>query len=55
VIRSLIENLQKDIALLQLYVNQRQKADFHDMEKYIEVIALHMFNAAGIGKFTEKN
>lgn len=54
-IDALIRNLQADIALLQTYVVQRQKAGFHDMERMLEAVSIHMFRALSIGELVNKN
>lgn len=54
-IDALIRNLQADIALLQTYITQRQKAGFHDMERMLEALAIHMFRALSIGELENKN
>ncbi|MBD9642042.1 SMEK domain-containing protein [Pantoea sp. PNT02] len=51
----LIRNLQADIALLQLYITQRQKAGFHDMERMVEALTIFMFRALRIGELTNLN
>jgi len=43
-IQNMIANLQNDISVLQLYVLNRQKAGFHDMERLIETIIRKTFN-----------
>jgi len=54
-IDALIRNLQADIALLQTYIVQRQKAGFHDMERMLEALSIHMFRALNIGELVNKN
>lgn len=54
-IDALIRNLQADIALLQIYIVQRQKAGFHDMERMLEALSIHMFRALSIGELVNKN
>lgn len=54
-IDALIRNLQVDIALLQTYITQRQKAGFHDMERMLESLTIHMFRALNIGELENKN
>ncbi|MCX2707476.1 MULTISPECIES: SMEK domain-containing protein [Pseudomonas] len=54
-IDALIRNLQADIALLQTYIIQRQKAGFHDMERMLEALSIHMFRALSIGDLSNKN
>lgn len=44
-----------DIALLQTYIVQRQKAGFHDMERMLEALSIHMFRALSIGELVNKN
>lgn len=51
----LIRNLQADIALLQTYIIQRQKAGFNDMERMLEALSIHMFRALNIGDLINKN
>lgn len=55
VIDALIRNLQADIALLQTYIAQRQKAGFHDMERMLEALSIYMFRALNIGELVNKN
>ena len=40
-----IQNFQHDVALLQYYIDRRQKTGFFDMEKLIEVFAITLFQA----------
>ncbi|MGM7738368.1 SMEK domain-containing protein [Yersinia enterocolitica] len=51
----LIRNLQTDIALLQLYIAQRQRAGFHDMERMVEALTIFMFRALRIGELENLN
>lgn len=51
----LIRNLQADIALLQFYIAQHQKAGFHDMERMVEALTIFMFRALQIGEFKNLN
>lgn len=51
----LIRNLQSDIALLQLYIEQRKKAGFHDMERMIESLTIFMFRALQLGELENMN
>ena len=48
-IAPVISNLQKDIALLQLYIEQRKQTGFHDMERMIESLTIYMFRALKMG------
>jgi len=43
-IQNMISNLQQDISFLQVYVQNRQKTGFHDMERLIEIIIKKIFN-----------
>ncbi|WP_372587646.1 SMEK domain-containing protein [Aeromonas caviae] len=43
------------MALLQTYIVQRQKAGFHDMERMLEALSIHMFRALSIGELVNKN
>lgn len=54
-IDALIRNLQSDIALLQLYIAQRKKAGFHDMERMIESLTIFMFRALRMGEMKNMN
>lgn len=54
-IDALIRNLQNDIALLQLYITQRKKAGFHDMERMIESLTIFMFRALRMGEMKNMN
>lgn len=54
-IDALIRNVQADIALLQTYIIQRQTAGFHDMERMLEALAIHMFRALRLGELENKN
>lgn len=51
----LIRNLQADIALLQFYITQRQKAGFHDMERMVEALTIFMFRALRMGELKNLN
>lgn len=51
----LIRNLQADIALLQYYINQRQEAGFHDMERMVEALTIFMFRALRMGELENLN
>ncbi|EEW1570376.1 SMEK domain-containing protein [Enterobacter hormaechei] len=51
----LIRNLQADIALLQLYIAQRQKTGFHDMERMVEALTIFMFRALQMGELKNLN
>lgn len=51
----LIRNLQADIVLLQNYIIQRQSAGFHDMERMLEALTIHIFRALQLGNLTNKN
>lgn len=51
----LIRNLQADIALLQLYIGQRQRAGFYDMERMLEALTIYMFRALRMGELKNLN
>lgn len=50
-----IRNLQSSISLLQLYILNRQKAGFKDMERMLEALCSQVFKAIGIGNFVNMN
>lgn len=50
-----IRNLQSDISLLQTYIGQRQKASFHDVERMVESLTIHLFKALGIANLKNVN
>lgn len=50
-----IRNLQSSISLLQLYIINRQKSGFKDMERMLEALCSQVFNAVGIGNFVNMN
>ncbi|GCW84228.1 hypothetical protein HmCmsJML089_00821 [Escherichia coli] len=54
-IAPVISNLQKDIALLQLYIEQRKQTGFHDMERMIESLTIYMFRALKMGGLENMN
>jgi len=45
ILGSAVANLQSDITYLQLYINNRQRAGFFDMEKMVEILSSHIFKA----------
>ncbi|WP_017345796.1 SMEK domain-containing protein [Pantoea sp. A4] len=51
----LIRNLQSDISVLQYYINQRQKAGFHDMERMLESLTIFIFRALRKGNLENLN
>lgn len=50
-----IRNLQSSISLLQLYILNRQKAGFKDMERMLEALCSQTFKAVAIGNFVNMN
>ena len=50
-----IRNLQSSISLLQLYILNRQKAGFKDMERMLEALCSQTFKAVEIGNFVNMN
>lgn len=51
----MIKNLQTDFALMQTYITRRQAAGFHDMERMLEALTIHIFKALNLGNLVNKN
>ncbi len=54
-VSALLSNLQHDIALLQKYIESRQAVGFHDMERLLEGLFIHILNATFDFQLTNKN
>lgn len=54
-IESLINNLNQDIALLQLRINRDKDAGFNNMARLLESMSIQFFKAAGIANLISKN
>ncbi|WP_433897926.1 SMEK domain-containing protein [Pseudomonas sp. PSE1(2024)] len=50
-----VRNLQSSISLLQLYILNRQKSGFKDMERMLEVLCAQLFKAVEVGDFINMN
>lgn len=54
-IRPLIENLNQDIALLQLRIERDKDSGFNDMSRLLEAMSMQFFKAVGIANLQSKN
>lgn len=54
-IESLINNLNQDIALLQLRINRDKDAGFNNMARLLESMSIQFFKAVGIANLKSKN
>jgi hypothetical protein len=54
-IQSLINNLNQDIALLQLHISRDKDAGFNNMARLLESMSIQFFKAVGIANLTSKN